>query len=152
MEGANSRIHEASSSTVIKRCKRRAHGLDAAQQKEIHRLVLNILANPFYTILRAPYLVDGPFYEMEKIDTDTPLFLADTSVSIGGRVIEELVKFWKTLWNAGYAAWDFELYHQPNGSVMMIDFDKFKKTGRLEPGFFVHPSFPRKFEELLGVL
>jgi hypothetical protein len=150
MEGANSRIHEASSSTVIKRSKRRAHGLDAAQQKEIHRLVLNILANPFYTILRAPYLVDGPFYEMEKIDTDTPLFLAESGGS--ERLLEELTRFWKALWALGYAAWDFELYHQPNGSVMMIDFDKFKKTGRLEPGFFVHPSFPRNFEKLLGAL
>lgn len=150
MEGANGTIKEASPFTVIKKCHRKSTGLSALEQKGIHEMAWDILTNPFYTLLRTPFLVGGPLYEMEKIDTDQPIFLGDEVLPSGvsyPRVVEELVHFWKDMWMVGYAAWDFELYLQPNGSVMLIDYDKFKK--KIEPGFFIHPSFPRNFSDLL---
>jgi hypothetical protein len=151
MEGTNGRIKEASPSTVIKICHRKSTGgTSALEQKGIHEMAWDILTNPSYTLLRTPFLVGGPLYEMEKIDTGSPIFLGDEVLPPGvsyPRLAEELVQFWKDMWTAGYAAWDFELYLQPDGSVMLIDYDKFKK--KIEPGFFVHPSFPRNFSELL---
>jgi hypothetical protein len=147
-EGSNGIVEDTSSRTVTKRCKRKATGYPADVQKEIHKEALGILADPFYTILKVPFLVEGPLYEMQRIDVDTPIFLGESGLSFP-RLTEELMSFWRSMWYLhGYAAWDFELYLQEDGSVMMIDFDKFKKN--LEPGFFVHPSFPRNFKELLG--
>ena len=152
-EGTNGTIRYHSHTTVVKICRRKAKGYSADEQKEIHEIVLKILSNPFYTVLRAPYLVKSSVYEMEAVDVDTPIFLGVEDRIPAGfdlrRLIEELAYFWKQLWSRGHAAWDFELYLQEDGSVVILDYDKFKKT--LDSTFFIHPSFPRNFQELLGL-
>ena len=151
MEGANGVVRLSSPTTVIKTCRKKATGYSALEQRDIHRIACTILANPSYTVLKTPFLVDGPFYEMQKVDCDDPFFLANPETVPHGvdvdKVTSELVAFWKSMWAAGHAAWDFELYLQKDGSVMILDYDKYKK--KVEPGFFIHPSFPRNFEELL---
>jgi len=152
-EGTNGTIRHHSETTVVKTCRRRATGYSADEQKEIHEIVLKILNNSFYTVLRAPYLVKSSVYEMERVDVETPIFLGvEDRIPAGfdlSRLIEELVCFWKALWSRGHAAWDFELYVQEDGSVVILDYDKFKKT--LDSTFFIHPSFPRNFQELVGL-
>jgi hypothetical protein len=64
----------------------------------------------------------------------------------------ELASLWKALYKKGYIALDFELYLQPDGRVIIVDFDKFKKhiSGTVvEDGFFIHPCFPRGFKSLV---
>jgi hypothetical protein len=71
------------------------------------------------------------------------------------------------MWEAGFAPWDFELYVQRNGRVILLDVDKFgfrRDLGAAAGGapssgtepvqmpvplaldtFFHHPCFPRDF-------
>jgi len=151
MEGSNGIVRESSATTVIKTCRKKATGYTALQQREIHRIAFSILANPSYTMLKTPFLVDGPLYEMQKVEVDEPIFLANPEIISPdvdiSRLTGELVAYWKSMWAVGHAPWDFELYLQKDGTVMMLDYDKYKK--KVDSNFFIHPSFPRNFEELI---
>jgi len=87
---------------------------------------------------------------MEKIDTRRPIILGAMGTQVicpktKERLIKELKYAWLTLYEEGYAAWDFELYKQPDGTIMILDFDKFREAGSLTEEFFKHPCFPRGF-------
>jgi hypothetical protein len=120
-------------------------------QKHIHTTLLHILSEPAYILLRAPKLIPNPDeYEMEKIDTRRPIILGAMGTQVicpktKERLIKELKYAWLTLYEEGYAAWDFELYKQPDGTIMILDFDKFREAGSLTEEFFKHPCFPRGF-------
>ena len=161
-------ILRVSSSVVEKFCFRE-DCLTLQKQKTIHRLIENILATEFYQFLKVPELLDEPHrprYRMRRIRTNIPVFLGIQDNSIA----TEVKQLWKDLWDLGYAAWDFELYIQPDGTVMIIDFDRFgiKIDGahtynlRLQekihlpitipPGsFFNHVCFPSEFENQLNL-
>jgi hypothetical protein len=87
---------------------------------------------------------------MEEVCTKKPLMLSDEDskalydTNLVHDTEAELGRFITTLWrDHRFAAWDFELYVQPDGSVVILDFDKFK--GNIEEGFFDHACFPRNF-------
>lgn len=134
----------------------REHG-GITEQKRIHRICADLLRTspiPFH-ILRVPRLLDpdSPRYIMERVDTSRPLFLA-LEPPHEPLLLVELVRAWILFWTrAGLAAYDFELYIQPDRTVVLLDFDSFitRETGEElpPPSFFHHPSFPREFRERL---
>ena len=144
-------ITTVSETTVIKTPRSPTNTTD--MEKHIHTTLLHILSNPAYILLRVPKLIPNPDeYEMEKIDTRRPVTLGAMGTQYicsktKERLCEELHYAWSALYKEGYAAWDFELYKQPDGTVMMIDFDKCRPSGVLAEGFFKHPCFPRGFSE-----
>ena len=150
-EGAYGRIIAAGLETVKKIPHKKAQkgSLSLDEQKAIHA----IIQETSYTLLRAPVLVHGDAYEMERIDIEKPIFLG-----CQGNVLEvdrdllvsELATLWKALYKKGYMAWDFELYLQPDGRVVIVDFDKFKvSSAYMDDSFFIHPCFPRGFKEMV---
>jgi hypothetical protein len=153
---------------------RRNRGHDLQTQKRLHSLAARTLVdNNNFDILRTPYVLeeeDNPdWYVMERIQTDRPLWLGDPDSrrSYGDpealeTLERELVRFWATMWQQGFAPWDFELYIQRSGRVMMVDYDKwgFRRTDGNEPvqmpvavttrNFFTHPCFPPDFPRRLA--
>jgi len=91
-------------------------------------------------------------YKMEHVDTSRPIFLA-LEPSPTPLLLTELTRAWLLFWRAGFAAYDFELYIQPDGTTVLLDFDSFvfrKKGDDLPPPtFFHHPSFPQDFRNRL---
>ena len=134
----------------------RKHG-GITEQKRIHRICNELLRTspiPFY-ILRIPTLIDpdSTIYTMERVDTTRPIFLA-LEPSPTPLLITELTRAWLLFWNrAGFAAYDFELYIQPDGTVVLLDFDSFvfwqRGNDLPPPNFFHHPSFPQDFRKRL---
>jgi hypothetical protein len=112
-------------STVVEKMRFREDCLTLNKQKTIHRLIEHILSTDTYQFLSVPELLDDPQtdrYRMSRIRTNRPLYLG---IEANNSIIYEIKLLWTELWSLGYAAWDFELYIQPDGTVMMIDFDRF---------------------------
>ena len=152
-EGTSSRIVPWKNGIVRKRIKRQSNTLSIKEQIHIHKIAETIIKE-FY-ILTTPHLYYDMaypgYYLMEEIDVEEPIWLGSCMYD---PVIKELQTFWQSMWNHNYAAWDFELYRQPDGRVMIIDFDKFGI--RLESSvkmpiqtkfewFFDHICFPQEF-------
>ena len=153
------------SPSVVEKMRFREDCLSLQKQKTIHRLIEHILQSDFYQFLKVPELLDEPYqprYRMRRIMTKNPLHLA---LQTNHNIAAEVTQLWKELWSLGYAAWDFELYRQPDGTTMIIDFDRFgykislpdNQNPSLEeqihlpitipPGtFFDHVCFPVGFE------
>jgi len=130
----------------------RSRGRGLEEQKHIHRLVESILRGDDYKILRTPLLhpTPGAKYIMEEICTRKPLWLSDVEsrnlfdTNLVNDTEAELRRFFSTLWRTHrLAAWDFELYVQPDGRVVILDFDKFKT--QIDEHFFDYACFPRNF-------
>lgn len=151
-EGAYGRIVSTGLDTVVKIPHRRVPkgSISLDEQKTIHAAIIE--ETSYYTILRAPRLLHGDRYEMERIDVEKPIFLGCQGNVLEGvdrdLLVSELSRLWKALYKKGYMAWDFELYLQPDGRVAMVDFDKFK-TESSATGFFIHPCFPRGFADMI---
>jgi hypothetical protein len=125
-------------------------------QKRIHRLCAKALLDspePIHFI-RIPALEDPdtPSYTMERVDTACPLY--SESIALEPLLIKELVIAWKAFWAAGFAAWDYDLYLQSDGTVVLLDFDRFgfrMETDSLPPPpFFENSCFPPHFREMLS--
>ena len=177
-EGRNGNIVNWKEGIVRKILKRQQDsGLPIFQQKEIHKIAEDILQSmnilnlvndqsidPSYQwnkILRTPLLRNDPiisgYYLMEKINMDKPLWLGDpiTLTQYDKKFIltltNELQRFWQSMWNHGYAAWDFELYLQPDGTVVLLDFDKFgKRLLTNVDSNIVEPSIHMPFKTDIG--
>lgn len=151
-EGAYGRIVSTGLDTVVKIPHRRVPkgSISLDEQKTIHAAIIEETSS--YTVLRAPRLLHGDRYEMERIDVEKPIFLGCQGNVLEGvdrdLLVSELSRLWKALYKKGYMAWDFELYLQPDGRVAMVDFDKFK-TESSATGFFIHPCFPRGFADMI---
>jgi hypothetical protein len=124
-------------------------------QKRIHRLCAKALLDlpePIH-LIRLPALKDPntPSYIMERIDISCPLY--SESIAFEPLLTKELVRVWKAFWAAGFAAWDFDLYLQSDGKVVLLDFDRFgfrMETDSLPPPpFFENSCFPPHFREML---
>jgi hypothetical protein len=149
---------------VVKQAKRTSKAHDVLTQRRIHALAYRILSDGTYSLLFTPELSDDQtLYEMRKVDTREPIWLGQDAVR-DPALIEELVRFWKAMYQNGFAMLDIELYRQSNGRVVVIDYDStgFHMTGANEciliPGktidpaqFFIHPCFPPDFEERLNM-
>ncbi len=94
------------------------------QEYEIHKSCYNICTNNNYTILRIPKVHEkhgNKMYAMEKIDDREMVTNPD------GILKEELGNYLEHLVKNGIIAFDYELYLQSDGTVYMIDFDRFVK-------------------------
>jgi hypothetical protein len=116
-------------------------------------------------------------YEMQRISTQKIIYPGAPNHGELLRsdefeqLVTELSMLWIALWNRGFAAWDYELFLQPDGRIALIDFDKFgfhMTSGPVSmilplrgPGhkesynlryFFQNPCFPHDFVERLRVL
>jgi hypothetical protein len=158
-EGAHGKIFKTPFG-VVKIGKRRSKTLDTVTQRRIHRFAETVLSDPKYTTLRVPRLsTDLTRYEMELVNTRLEIWQA-TEKSL----VQELICFWSEMWSLGFALYDFELYQQPDGRVVVLDFDatgfRMKKIDGSESvhnqgkniaacDFFLHPCFPPDFEKYL---
>ena len=138
-------IPSSDSRFVWKKALPRSEGHDTLTQSRIHLLAQEILRDEHnFDVLRAPCLVsiddwrpqriDIPlqeFYAMEKVDTSHPIWLGDrdSAAHIPFDILEklnnELLRFFVMMYNQGFVPWGFELYLQRDGSVILLDFDKF---------------------------
>jgi hypothetical protein len=176
--GANGLIIPSPNGNLVrKKMRRNAIGNPIEVQMRIHRITQQILTDQNnFTTLRAPYLQVSQAahagggsgteeYWMERIDTSQPLWLGDQdsvncySQNLVEDVKLELVRYWRQIWERGYAPWDFELYVQRDNSVVLLDFDKFGR--RIDDDqvqmpyrvtvppqrFFTHICFPPDFAE-----
>lgn len=130
---------------VLKKTYSHSRGHDILTQSRIHLLAQEILNNQNnFDILRAPCLIAyedwrprhipverGEFYAMETVNTSHPIWLGDrdSTMHIPMHILDgledELVRFFKMMWDRGFVPWGFELYLQPDGTVILLDFDKF---------------------------
>jgi hypothetical protein len=176
--GANGIILPSPTGNLVrKKMRRRALGNSIDTQIQLHRMSQSILRDENnYTTLRVPYLAPqtlgaaggGPTeYWMERVDTTRPLWLGDHdsvncySQNLIEEVIRELRRYWLAMWDRDIAPWDFELYVQPDNSVVLLDFDKYAQriNGRLTSArglnipvrdFFNHACFSPEFEAQVG--
>lgn len=150
-QGMNGRIYDLGA-TVKKIQKRNSLGHDIITQKRIHHLTERLVNELRLQLIRVPhvFLENLNEYEMAKIDTSKIIYLGDpnhgTPIDDGlrQRLSKELAILWIELFKAGFAAWDYELYLQPDGSVMLIDFDKFGFHMTSGPVSILMPSSRRQ--------
>jgi hypothetical protein len=163
-EGSSSMILPWKHNTIQKKRKKSANTLTLFEQRVIHGIIENLTQKT--KVLKTPKLYNDfkypNHYIMEKINTDTPIWLGDPHIHLHYEtlfmktLLHEIQDLWKNMWNYGYAPWDFELYIQPNKEVMIIDFDKFGKrishtNSLMMPlqtpleDFFDHICFPPRF-------
>ena len=170
-EGNNGRIYETQFG-VKKIQKKRSMGHDILTQKRIHTYAASLLQDLKLQKLYIPFVnnMNPTEYEMQKISTEKIIYPGAPN---HGKVLphdefekllNELAVFWVYLYTNGFAAWDYELFLQPDGRVALIDFDKFgfrMTSGPVSitmpcrgPGFslnyfFQNPCFPHDFVERL---
>lgn len=113
-----------------------AIGHDLLTQKRIHFLAQQILRRENnFDILSAPCLLPDSMnsddYVMERVDTSFPLYPRENECMTvftpdqRATLERELVRFWAQMWQHGFAPWGYDLFYQPDGSVVLLDFDKF---------------------------
>lgn len=131
-EGNNGRVY-TSQSGVIKVQKRKSLGHDILLQKKIHSLTEKLIDELKLEILCVPKLnhENKTHYEMEFVNTEKIIYLgdsshsADISLELYEKIVTEFTSLWIALFSKGFAAWDFELFLQPTGKVILLDFDKY---------------------------
>ncbi len=160
--------------TVLKRLLPHSVGHDLLTQKRIHALAQEICRpENNFEILRVPSLAPDaqnvPDYVMEQIDTSIPLYPRDNitmeilSEAQRNLLTFDLLRFFQRMWEHGFAPWGYDLYLQPDGSIVLLDFDKF---GFRRPNwefqvelpvqlpyyqeFFNHLCFPYNFQHRLA--
>lgn len=131
-EGANGRIYP-SERGVIKIQKRKSVGHDVITQRRIHHLAQTLIDELDLKILRVPrvFVDSHQTYEMEWVNTQKIIypgadqFTTPILADLYENLCQELTRFWIALFRRGFAAWDYELFLQPDGTVVLLDFDKF---------------------------
>ena len=106
---------------IRKKLNHGASGHDLITQERIHRFAEIILHD--YNILKTPEIWQDSqypnYYIMNRIDTSRPLWLSDSDscaafdINLIEDVRHELVRFWKDMWESGFAPCGFKLYVQP---------------------------------------
>ena len=143
---------------MVEKKSRRSTGHSIQFQMTMHRLLLNLLQD--YTHLRVPILsdVNPTRYLMARISTRRPLILGEPDscrLPHLSEIKQELVRLWIALWDRGYAAWDFDLFVQKDGKVILLDFDRFglRVNNSVDlplhipmGSFFNHACFPTDFK------
>jgi hypothetical protein len=148
--------------TKVEKKSRRSTGHSIEVQMTIHRIVQNILRQGNYNHIRVPLLsdVNPRRYKMERISTWRPVVLGEAESSMRvpnlDEVNQELVRLWIEIWENGYAAWDFDLFLQADGKIVLLDFDRFGLRMSNQPpymplqipvgSFFNHSCFPTDFK------
>ena len=106
---------------------KRTRGSSILREYEIHCLCYSVCFNNKnkYTLLQIPRplsLINQRSYEMEKIEDNEML----GEIDVDSVLWREVCHFKRELMQYNIEAFDYELYMQSDGSVSLIDFDKFK--------------------------
>lgn len=157
-DGMNGRVYMTSRG-VVKIQKHKSLGHDVMTQKRLHHLAERIISENQFKILSTPhvYLDNLDKYEMDRIDTSRIIYPGDPNhghpidPELFETLSQELAIFWKIMFGSGFAAWDYELYLQPDGRVMLIDFDKFGFRMTSGPVSISMPNVMRGSRSLLCV-
>lgn len=131
-EGMNGRVYETPFG-VIKIQKKNSLGHDIQTQKRIHHFAARLVEELNLQVIRVPNvnLANLNAYEMERISTEKIIYLGDPNHGhpitdkLYEQICNDLAILWGHLFDGGFAAWDYELFLQPDGTVALIDFDKF---------------------------
>ena len=106
------------SRTVTKKTKKKS----IENEYNIHKICYDLSIKNNFVSLKVPKVFDisenKKSYTMERIDD------ANMVTNIFD-IEEELISFLSLLQSQNIKAYDYELYLQENGSIYMIDFDKF---------------------------
>ena len=132
MEGACGKILDTEDPRVVlkkihrrNRAQQRTCSLNATAQAAMQERMRSICAAAGLTMLFVPraWLIGEAYsYKMERIDVSRPLLLTEVS---SHPVLKDLQVFFRVAQQHGIFPADFELYEQADGSVAMVDFDKF---------------------------
>jgi hypothetical protein len=146
------------------------HKLDPLTQKRIHILCQSILKDS--TVLKVPVLFESENpneYWYETFDCLAPIFLSSPHLIPLNihqtKLLEEFVHLWKNCYAQGILLFNFSLFAQPNGTVVIRNFDAtlFKTTiGKSTLAtfpdsstlpildVFTHDCFPLHFIQSIG--
>ena len=160
-EGKNSRIYSLNNASVQKVLKEGSTGHDLLTQKRIHHLLSRVIDELSCSLFRVPKLIESypQEYCMEYVDTSNAIFLGMLcNTKNYTNYLNEFLEIWRAMWFYGFALYDFELYLQKDGTIMIIDFDKtgFRMTSgpqlfsfpipfQNQDYIFEHPCFPQNF-------
>lgn len=131
MEGACGKILDTEDPEVVlkkihrrNRAQQRICSLNATAQANMQERMRSICTAAGITQLFVPRAWDPEAYsyKMERIDVSRPLLLTEVS---SHSVLKDLQVFFRVAQQQGIFPADFELYEQPDGTVAMVDFDKF---------------------------
>lgn len=131
MEGACGKILDTENLAVVikqiyrkPRAHRRTSSLRAPEQAKMQMWSHTLCGKKGFKLLFVPraWDVQEHQYKMDRIDVSEPIELSTVKEHA---VSTELKQFYLEAKKGGIFPADFELYLQPNGSVAMVDFDKF---------------------------
>lgn len=109
--------------------KRRGKNLVAHTQFELQRIAREICLKQSFQTIFVPnvYECTANSYTMDWIDDSHPYLASESSTNQA--FVQELDTYFAEWIRNGYLPNDIECYNQPNGSVAIIDFDKYSLVG-----------------------
>jgi len=124
---------------------------DIQTQKRIHNLTYRLIQDLELEVLKTPRIIHENLagYECETIHTGSPLYLGDRmhgvelSPMFYEEVCNEFLILWWALWEKGFAAYDFQLYLQPDNTVMLTGYHSFGFRMTTGPVSILLPEFQR---------
>lgn len=124
-EGTNGVVYSTSKELIVKKVKRKGSGMNALKQARLQELAFHIINNNELKIIRVPKLVsyDETTIIMEKIDDSYPYYGNESTNN--KPFCEELIIFYNQFKKNNYIPLDYECFLQKDGSVVILDFDKF---------------------------
>ncbi len=134
MEGACGILKDEGNNIVRKVIKSKHRGTNAPTQYMLQEKAYNICMNNDFKIIFVPevYEFDKKSYTMDRIDDSYPYNSEESSQN--PEYVKELRIFMNEFIKIGYFPADFECYKQKDGTVAIVDFDKFvaiKENGEL---------------------
>ncbi len=120
---------------------------DITTQKRIHRLLSRVIAENYCSLFHVPELIEpeSDIYIVKVFDVSKKITIGMLSQYHNYKdYLREYLQVWRRMWYYGFALYDFNLYLQDDGTLVMSDFDH---TGfRMTDGPRLC-SFPKPFNE-----
>lgn len=104
---------------------RHSKSLKIDEQYKLQKFGFNITKNFTKIKIPKPINLQKRSYDMEKIDDNYPYYSNESKDN--NSFIQELIKLYDEFIRIGYFPNDYECYLQNDGSIYIIDFDKFIK-------------------------
>jgi hypothetical protein len=119
---------------------------DIITQKRIHRLLSQVMDELSCSLFCVPKLLDdSEKYEMERFNDRENVYIGMLSQYDNYKeYLQEFLQIWRRMWYYGFALYDFTLWRQEDGTLVMIDFDHTGFRMTEGPRLF---SFPKSFNE-----
>jgi hypothetical protein len=137
MEGACGKLTE-SCGIVKKTIKKKYTGLSAKIQFNLQTAAYELCKRNAFQVIRVPrtYKQYDNSYTMDKIDDSIPYYAADSQHNM--EFIRELDVYYIEFITLGYLPNDIECYLQPDGTVYIIDYDKYIKLPSVQNTYMAH--------------